>query len=86
MIFQRWVDALQTAYKLAYAARTADLNFRPVKRYDSRGVHPFSEECGRIAELQQLMPELSHAGFDPVQLRRGAEEDAQAAYVMERAA
>lgn len=85
VIFHRWTEAVQAAYRLAHASRTADLYFRPVKRFDSRGVHPFSEECGRIAELQQLMPELRNAGFDPVLLRREAEKDATEQFVREAA-
>ena len=74
----RWIDALQHAWKIAHTEHTALLKGRYVKRYDDRGIDVFSEECGRIAELEHHAPELTFAGFDPVLFKRAAREVALA--------
>ena len=79
-IYECWVDALQHAYKYAKADRLATLRRRSLTRFDGRGLHRFSEECGRIGMCEHLLPVLGEAGFDPLILRGAAVDDADEEY------
>ena len=72
-----WLDSLIAAYKYAKGERAAELRDEYVRRYDGRGLHPFSVECGRIEALQDAEPVLREAGFDPRLFRAEAREDAR---------
>lgn len=71
-----WVDSLIAAYGYAKGERAAELRDERVRRYDGRGLHPFSVECGRIEALQDVEPVLREAGFDPRLCRSEARDDA----------
>lgn len=80
-----WLDALTGFYSLCRGERAAELRRESFRRYDSRGVHPPSEEVGRVSALQALEPVLLNAGFDPVLVRNAARDDADDAWLTDRA-
>lgn len=67
------------AFTLAKAERLAELrgDYR-AKRWDERGLHPYSVEWGRIFAFEVALPELGNMrwsdpeGLDPVAMRRRA--------------
>ena len=71
-----WVEALQAAYSIARGERLATLKGKRPRAFDVRGLHPFSEEVGRVFACESLAPELRFAGFDHHLLRATAEQDA----------
>ena len=82
-VVDAWVEALAAAWSVQRAERTHLLRGRYVKSRDARGLHPYSVEVGRVLALQELEPALSEAGFDPVLMRREAEEHAYECFVAE---
>ncbi len=86
-VAERWVEALETAYGLARGERLAEIRGdRRVKRFDSRGLHPYSEAWGRILSLEGLDPELAalrdlggDVACEPGTLRHAAHRDAEEA-------
>lgn len=68
--------ALRAAFAIAETEALARMRGEFPKRFDSRGIHPFSEEWGRIHALEAMHPELAvgrGADADPVSLRHKAE-------------
>jgi hypothetical protein len=82
-IESEWCAALQAAYSLARGERLNVLQNRHVKRFDARGLHPYSEVWGRIRALEALLPTLMLAEADPIALRRAAESDAAEQFASE---
>jgi hypothetical protein len=71
--------ALRAAYSLAESAALHRLRGEPFRRYDARGLDPYSEEWGRVAVLETLHPTLSALrDSDPVEMRTAAERSARA--------
>lgn len=89
LIWDEWLRALQSAYRLARAERLAELNGSRYKRYDERGVHVYSAEWGRVYTCEVLMPELAEfravtsAFCGPVLLRESAKWEAEQEYASE---
>jgi hypothetical protein len=69
-----WQEALSHAWSLARGERLQRLRGDRIRSFDDRGLHPFSLEVGRIQALQELVPELREAEFDPRALRADAEQ------------
>ena len=82
-IIAHWRDCIRRAYLVARGTRLSDLRGERPKRFDARGLHPYSEECGRVLALQALVPGLQQLGFDPLLMRLEAEEDARAEFIAE---
>ena len=87
-IFELWQNAVRMALMLAKAARTAELRGdRRLKAFDSRGVHVYSAEWGRIFACEELIPELSELRgcgegiLDPVSLRSLAAREAESDFL-----
>ncbi len=80
-----WMDALTHCYEEARAARLADLRGTPGRSrgFDSRGVHAFSENVGRVRAYEALVAELVYAGFDPRVFRDAASRDARRLFTQE---
>lgn len=75
---------MRAAWMHAKGARTRELRGdRRVKTFDSRGLHPYSVEWGRILALEALLPDLEQRRatgdvlFDPVSMRHHAEREAE---------
>jgi hypothetical protein len=71
--------ALRAAAAIAEAEALARMRGEFPKRFDTRGIHPWSEEWGRIHALEDLHPELAEArgGEHPVSMRQKAEAAAR---------
>ena len=82
-ISELWIDALRAAYSVAKAERLKTLHGDYLRGFDGRGVHVFSEECGRIAQLEAMEPDLACAGFSPPVFRAAAHADADEEYADE---
>lgn len=75
-----WQEALSHAWSLARGERLQRLRGDRIRTFDDRGLHPFSLEVGRIQALQEIVPELREAEFDPRSLRADAERAAALEY------
>jgi hypothetical protein len=84
-VTESWLEAIRDAYMLARGERYGEMSGKRAKRFDERGLHPYSLAWGRIYALEDLHPELRGARLsdpmcDPVSLRRIAQEDAEGAF------
>ena len=78
-----WERGLASAFSFAKAARTAELrgDYR-AKRFDSRGLHPYSVEWGRVLACENVEPSLADErldgrDLDPVTMRNRASREAE---------
>lgn len=90
-ILEAWQQAVQMAWSLAKAERIAELNGSRSKTFDTRGLHPYSVEWGRILAFEVLMPELAHARYegqsqqiDMVTMRKLAHQEGYDEWVREQ--
>jgi hypothetical protein len=81
-----WCSAVRDAYKFAKGDRLALLNGEPQRRFDARGLHPYSELVGRARALEAVFPPLRELDLDVLGLRRAGEEDALVEWEAEREA
>jgi hypothetical protein len=79
-IGEQWAEALQEAYGLAKGERRGELSGKRAKRFDGRGLHPYSLVWGRIRALEEMLPTLILAEADPVVMARVAAKDAEAEF------
>jgi hypothetical protein len=86
IVLDWWCIAVERAYKLALAERLDALRGeRKIRPFDSRMVHPFSEQLGAAMALSALLPELTCLELDALQVRREAERDARDQFAREEA-
>lgn len=77
-----WMTALQSAWGLARGERLNELDPEGrVRRFDERGLHPYSHVVGQVHACQELVPVLREAQFDPVEFRRTARSVAYEEFV-----
>jgi hypothetical protein len=76
LIFQAWTEDVWQCWLLAKGERLGELRGKYVRKFDERGLHPFSMVVSQVWSWERLMPELSYAQFDPVLLRREAQREA----------
>lgn len=78
-----WGRALSLAWSHARADRARELRGdRTVRRFDPRGLHPYSLEWGQVLACEALLPGLSGLRdlgpqVDPVTMRRLAATEAE---------
>lgn len=79
--FEEWLSWVRDAWKIAYHDRRNELVGKRVSRFDTRGLHPYSEAWGHIFAAEE---NLDRVGvrldpdwlISPAQLRAAAEEQA----------
>jgi len=79
-VYEVWLEALSFAFLLAKGARAAELRGdRRSKTFDPRGMHPYSEEWGKVRACEELIPELEtlRADADAVSMRATAFREAE---------
>lgn len=76
-----WCAATRGAYKLAYGERLAQLRGKQVKRFDDRGLHPYSEQWGRVTLAESFLEHLPY--LSPYTLRTMAIDDAYHDFINE---
>ena len=79
-----WREAVRMAWAIARGRRRAELERKRAAAFDSRGLHSFSVECGRILFIEDLEPEFALAGFDPRRFVQQAERQAQDEWITEQ--
>lgn len=92
--WETFADAVAEAFRLARGEHSARMRGRRVRRFDSRGIHPFSEAMGRVgflsahpavAERLRRKPTLEVEGIqvepDPIGIQQGAEKVALRQFV-----
>jgi hypothetical protein len=84
-IIEAWCHALSTFYRLARGERLGEFMERRSRLIDDRGLHPLSLEVGRIMALQDLYPLLEELGFNHLDVRKAAQQDAAHQYEVETA-
>jgi hypothetical protein len=80
----RWLTALEQAYKLAKAERLTELrgDRRPA-RFDERGLHVYSLLCGQCQAYEAVDDALQAVAIDPLLLSREARRDADREFRLE---
>lgn len=72
-----WAKAVRAAYKIAYGERLAQLRGKRTKSFDDRGLHPPSEQWGRITLAESFIQEGAGLPYvSPASVRSMAETDA----------
>lgn len=84
--FTIWARSFRAAYKLAYGERMAALRGKRTKSYDDRGLHPYSEQWGRITLSESFV--LSETGWappdaSPTAIKNMAQHDAYSDFISE---
>lgn len=83
--FTIWARATRAAYKLAYGERSALVRGKRTRSYDDRGLHPYSEQWGRMTLAESFV--MAETGWlpylSPASLRDMAHADAHHDYVKE---
>lgn len=86
LIAEEWCASLQSAWSLARGERLAELEGKYLKRFDGRGLHPYSQLWGQVFACETLLPalaELRDTGdhrCEAYSLREAARREADAIY------
>ena len=90
-IYDLWAECLSWAYVVARGERAAEIRGdRRAKRFDGRGLHPYSVAWGYVLACESFAPELAElrdlggdVACEPVTLRAAAHREAEEGFEYE---